>query len=280
MLAAGSFTSIAMSYQQIHREDDELHLPLSENCSSKTLVYDESYQNLKSGRRISIPTLLSGIFNIILLLCIVVLLRPTHEWEISPYVGLKRDVSLPWRYASDFGSEDIEKAEKLWEGMIFEHGIVALDEKFVESKGLPKAQPFPWDTSKGIYILNGHHNLHCIKSLYTALIEYEYKRPQSYAFEHILHCTDTLRLDIICNADDTPRYTTRDLNLSSGMGQHRWCRDWSKLEKWADDNSACYHYYNYSTNTYPDQRERFVYCPEQSPYKERIKEYLKAEGGL
>ena len=32
------------------------------------------------------------------------------------------------------------------------------------ASGLPVAQRFPWDQSKGVYLLNGHHNLHCIVS--------------------------------------------------------------------------------------------------------------------
>lgn len=28
--------------------------------------------------------------------------------------------------------------------------------------GLPEAQTFPWDDNKGLYLLNGYHNLHCL----------------------------------------------------------------------------------------------------------------------
>ena len=42
--------------------------------------------------------------------------------------------------------------------------MVALPESLALANGLPMAQRFPWDVSKGVYLLNGHHNLHCIVS--------------------------------------------------------------------------------------------------------------------
>ena len=41
-------------------------------------------------------------------------------------------------------------------------GLVALDDEYVAAKGLPLAQRYPWDTSKGMYLLQGYHNLHCL----------------------------------------------------------------------------------------------------------------------
>lgn len=70
---------------------------------------------------------------------------------------------------------------------------------------------------------------------------------QSWEYSHVTHCLHVLREDTMCNADDTPRYTgalhaQKGLidGLSSGLGQVRMCRDWSKLHKFAVENSACY----------------------------------------
>ena len=46
--------------------------------------------------------------------------------------------------------------------MIPDTGLVALSDDWVRSKNLPTAQRFPWDESKGIYLLNGFHNMHCL----------------------------------------------------------------------------------------------------------------------
>ena len=66
------------------------------------------------------------------------------------------------------------------------------------------------------------------------------KKPQSIHFTHINHCLDALRQEIICNADDTPRYSGLDQKRGTGKGQIRMCRDWRKLEEWANGHSACY----------------------------------------
>ena len=57
--------------------------------------------------------------------------------------------------------------DQVWDSPEFDTyvGMVALDDKFVEQKGLPRSQRFPWDSSKGIYIFHGYHSLHCVVSL-------------------------------------------------------------------------------------------------------------------
>ncbi len=89
---------------------------------------------------------------------------------------------------------------------------------------------------------------------------------QTIPHEHLAHCLDILRDDIMCNADDTPRYTGR-LNQQasaehpvSGVGQTRLCRDWNLLEQWAHEHSACYKPINSSDAGFP-VIERYKFCP-------------------
>ena len=98
-------------------------------------------------------------------------------------------------------------------------------------------------------------------------MEFWQSKPQSRRWEHVIHCVDQLRREAICNADDTPRYSTSDDSPVSGHGQVRMCRNWDKLEDWARGYNACYRYVN-QTASYKDfpQIERFVWCPEGSPY--------------
>lgn len=56
------------------------------------------------------------------------------------------------------------------------------------------------------------------------------EKPQSLHFTHINHCLDALRQEIICNADDTPRYSALDQKMGTREGQHRMCKDWGKME--------------------------------------------------
>ena len=52
--------------------------------------------------------------------------------------------------------------EEEWDSQTSDTGLVALTDDYVASMNLPQAQRFPWDATKGIYFLQGHHNLHCL----------------------------------------------------------------------------------------------------------------------
>ena len=49
-----------------------------------------------------------------------------------------------------------------WDDINIDAGTVALEDAYVDTIELPKAQRFPWDESKGIYYIDGYHNLHCL----------------------------------------------------------------------------------------------------------------------
>ena len=110
-----------------------------------------------------------------------------------------------------------------------------------------------------------------------SILEYRNHSLQSEHYLHVDHCLTALREDILCNADDTPRYTGgHHKQPSSGTGQTRLCRDWAKLEKWAQDRSGCY-----QTPADPfdgkSTLERYKFCPDgQEPWK-TAKEYLKED---
>ena len=51
---------------------------------------------------------------------------------------------------------------QLWHDINVDAAMVALDDEYAWSHGLRTAQRFPWDTNKGIYLIHGFHNLHCM----------------------------------------------------------------------------------------------------------------------
>lgn len=111
--------------------------------------------------------------------------------------------------------------------------------------------------------------------IHLALREYRDGQPQSHTFEHSNHCLDWLRNDIMCRADDTPLYATNSSKSENGIGQYRQCRDWSKLEAWAKEHHACYRYGDFVVeDKKPSQLSRFQYCPDDSPYLPRVREYF------
>jgi len=161
-----------------------------------------------------------------------------------------------------------EDSDDPWETLQYYVGEVSLDHEYAASMGLPRAQDFPWDPSKGIYLTNGHHALHCVKRIRKTLVEAVRGEPISFPLEHSLHCLDALRQDILCAADDTPLYSSFEHPGKVGWGQGRMCRSWDALEKWAIEHSACWRDINPEDDI--DTLLRYRYCPPGSPYLERI----------
>ena len=94
---------------------------------------------------------------------------------------------------------------------------------------------------------------------------YRRNEPQSRHWEHISHCMDALRRQILCDADDTPRATERLQEAISGLGQYRRCRDWEALESWAKNHTACYRRPDKPVQGMPNI-EKYKFCPEDSEY--------------
>ncbi|TVY82084.1 Phenylalanine aminomutase (L-beta-phenylalanine forming) [Lachnellula suecica] len=158
----------------------------------------------------------------------------------SPHASLQRNVPISFHQDPIFTSKDRTIANAAWETVNLDHGVVAMPDEYTQSRGIMKAQRFPWDASKVIYLLNSHHNLHCLRTLRTSVIEAHDNATQSRHFSHLMHCLDGLRQDIMCNADDTLRYTGPGGFPTPGDGQVRLCRDFEKLEEWSAQHTACY----------------------------------------
>lgn len=112
-----------------------------------------------------------------------------------------------------------------------------------------------------------------------SLVEYHRGSDQSWRFEHVRHCLDGLREDVICNADDTPRWTSTTKNPRTGEGQRRMCRDWNALETWAQEHNACWRFVNETSLTIKNI-DRYKYCPAGSKYEVALHNYLEEERSL
>ena len=87
----------------------------------------------------------------------------------------------------------------------------------------------------------------------------------------MLHCYEVLKEEILCNADDTPRYTGYQPDRASGLGQVRMCRDWKRLEEWSHANTACWRYLGNSSEPGFRELDRYRFCPDDSPWKDFAK---------
>ncbi|MCJ1371185.1 hypothetical protein MMC20_002400 [Loxospora ochrophaea] len=190
------------------------------------------------------------------------------------YAQLMRNVPIRWTHHSVWNSDNRTEEDSAWNdppGFQVREAIVALPDSFTRSVGLPSAQRWPWDESKGVYFLEGLHNLHCVKYLRKALLELHEGRPLSISVRHLKHCLDGLRQFVMCNADDTPRYTGRlhdqaaEKEPFGGVGQPRMCRDWEKFMNWATENSACFRWVPDDTPGFTE-KDRYKSCPDGSVF--------------
>lgn len=142
---------------------------------------------------------------------------------------------------TDYSSDDPNIANKVWNEYVI-NGFVALPHSWATNKQWPKARDMPGDTDKGIYVVDGFHQLHCLMSIrdtVAELLEGGGVENRTHTLHHLNHCYDALRQAIICRADDTPLYVPKQ-TFFAGDGQQRHCKSWQSLEDWVIRHTACY----------------------------------------
>ena len=75
-------------------------------------------------------------------------------------VGLERNVEMTIPH------DERPIDDPMWDNPEFDWntGWVALDTQQATARGLPTSMHWPWDHSKGIYVLHGFHSMHCVVS--------------------------------------------------------------------------------------------------------------------
>ncbi|PHH90389.1 hypothetical protein CDD83_3839 [Cordyceps sp. RAO-2017] len=200
--------------------------------------------------------------------------------SLSPYLRLdyRQDEVLHWTTEYSNLEAGQQRLDELWDTQVgWEQGIIALENDEARAMGLPESQPFPWDgRRKSIYIVNAHHLLHCVRNIYISIQQYRTNRTQTISYAHILHCLDSLRVETMCSADDTPRYVP--LNSAHGFrpgdGQQRSCRDWSEVQAFVQAHDPCYRYVHPGDKD-ASNLQRFMFCPPDSEYLPKIRKYFQ-----
>ncbi|KAI2617255.1 hypothetical protein GGS26DRAFT_413406 [Hypomontagnella submonticulosa] len=86
---------------------------------------------------------------------------------ITLLTSLRRNKPTEILSSSDFDSTNRTVQNAAWSHVDVEpwNGFVALDEDYTIAQGLPHSQRWPWDLSKGVYIMTSSHELHCVHVL-------------------------------------------------------------------------------------------------------------------
>ncbi|KAL4935903.1 hypothetical protein BDV06DRAFT_217085 [Aspergillus oleicola] len=150
----------------------------------------------------------------------------------------------PFRWITPYSAADngFESGpDELWDKIQPSHGFIAIDRNWARAHGWPESMYLPSDRSKGVYLLEAYHYLHCLKILRKTFWEAVHEKPYTHTpGAHTDHCFDALRQYVICNADATPLYTFGD--FTAGDGQSHLCKNWSQLRDYATNYTPHFGY--------------------------------------
>lgn len=73
-----------------------------------------------------------------------------------------------WSKYSSMRLDEQPTIEDLWDKITPAHGIVAVEHRWAAEKQLPATINLPSDATKGVYIIDAYHQMHCL--VYTSYL--------------------------------------------------------------------------------------------------------------
>ncbi|KAI0115747.1 hypothetical protein GGR51DRAFT_361196 [Nemania sp. FL0031] len=191
-----------------------------------------------------------------------------NDCEAPPLGGLRTDQhhvfadSALWTDMSNLTALD-----KLWDDMNVDTGVIQLP-KDIDRLG--DTQTFPWDLSRGLYMLESYHTLHCLKNIYAYIRIRQRGETGGPTAGHVFHCLADIRSSVLCDADDTVLPFRGKQKFATPVPERK-CRSWERLEGWAVENSACFARRE-DDDPLHDTLAEYVDCPPGSPYQGVVQE--------
>ena len=68
---------------------------------------------------------------------------------------------------TEYSSDDPDVVNEAWNRFVV-NGFVALPQSWTVNRQWPPAREMPGDTEKGIYVVDGFHQLHCLVRIYNS----------------------------------------------------------------------------------------------------------------
>jgi len=206
-------------------------------------------------------------------------LQDTQYLGRSRFTGLGYDTPVAYHTRTEWWGDNHTRADELWDGIDISPLTVALTDEWALDHDLTVSESrFPWDKQKGLYYLKVFHQLHCLKIMRKAWRDIELGNPQTLNPNHIYHCLDTLRQDVVCKADDTPMPTILKPDVI-GNNQVMQCRNIDKVVEWTQqpDQQSCYRRLTDYVKL-EHKLERFAFCPKESKYYPVMSSYFEKWG--
>ena len=98
--------------------------------------------------------------------------RPSRNFPgVNTYTSLddsRQSVWLRYGWWSKYSTDDhlnitaVKEVDHAWDAINPGHGVVAIDHQLAADQGLPLSMSLPDDHSKGVYIIDAYHQIHCL----------------------------------------------------------------------------------------------------------------------
>ncbi|KAA8644454.1 uncharacterized protein ATNIH1004_008658 [Aspergillus tanneri] len=152
-----------------------------------------------------------------------------------------RRVQFQW-ITDIYSTADPDKRDAVnaaWDEIVPAHGIVAVPHEWAAKRNLPASMSLFSDPSKGVYIIDAYHQIHCLTVIRKTFTQLSLGQAPSVPVGHSNHCFDSLLQYIVCGTSGDTLLYTWGRNIT-GDRQLRKCIDWNKRKTWAKENTACY----------------------------------------
>lgn len=71
---------------------------------------------------------------------------------------------MQFHWYTEYSNENDTKADVLWNAIDTAYGFIAVEHEWAEEHGWMRSMPLPDELEKGVYLLEGYHQLHCLVS--------------------------------------------------------------------------------------------------------------------
>ncbi len=91
----------------------------------------------------------------------------SHHQNLMIYLAKTGEIDilwakLWWRIAYSPKGQNHTMGDPLWDKILPSHGFVAIDRQWADENQWPVSMYLPSDHSKGVYLLEAYHQLHCL----------------------------------------------------------------------------------------------------------------------
>ncbi|KAH8886661.1 hypothetical protein GQ53DRAFT_657886 [Thozetella sp. PMI_491] len=153
---------------------------------------------------------------------------------------------------------DSPAAERFWDDVLNNHGIVSVPTSWALSLGFSPTLPHPDVEGYSVYQVDVFHSLHCLDRIRNQLVSN--KSQDLWPFGdipdpdkpdiHTLHCINFLRQQLTCHADIMLQGTDDFLHYAKNSGHQ--CRDYDAIMNWVNKHNWIGHHswltYHYSNS--------------------------------